>query len=279
MDYKRIWIYAVPLLGTIAVLFGVIWAVSTFSPSRSSGPVSLMLLCDESIRNPVEAPDIEHESGAIGRFQRRAGVRVNANYSTSEELLEMLILNREGDLLLVNDDSYIEVAREAGLIYETRPVARHVPVILVRQGNPHNIDTISDLSDHEIRLAITDPQASLLGRVTSDIFNKNGVSFHDLDNIQLIGNTVSEVAMAVNMDRADAAIVWHPMARQYSHRTDIVKISAENNVISQLVIAVLNTSENKELALRFADFISSPASQEIFDMYGFDISESITLSE
>lgn len=269
--FKRIGMYAVPLLAVGAVIGGLFIAFSESGRPRRRGPEGLVLLCDEYSRYPVEAPDMEHESGIIGRFLRRTGVRVRPEYGPAPELVNELIVGREGDILMIPGDDYLERAKEAGLIYHTRRVATLVPVMLVRGGNPRDIKNITDLVDPELRLAVADDRKSLLGQISDEVFQKNGINIHSLGNIRFVGDGASEVASAVVTDRADVAILWRPVAARHSRNTEILKIASEQNVTSPLVIAVLETSVDKEKALRFADFAAGSAASEVFEMYAFDI--------
>ncbi len=271
--------YAVPLV-LLALLGIVAFALlrgGFFRPAPSAGPAlprvteGLLLLCDENVRYPVTAPDVEHEKGAVGLYQRRAGVRVEVRHGPAAELIDALRVQQAGDLFLAGDGYYIEQLRENGLLHATRPVARLVPVILVRSGNPLDIGGVSDLSDPDLRLAVAGERTGLMGRVTAEVLRKNAMDPRGLDNIRLTAGTASEAARAVVTDRADAAIVWRPVGIFYSRHTEMLGIAPENNVISQAEVAVLNTSENKERALQLADFLSGPAAREVFGSYGFDV--------
>ncbi len=272
MRIKQLWIYLLPLAGVAAALAGWFLAFSDSGQQRTPHrPEGLLLLCDQSLEYPIESPEMEHDSGAVGRFMRRRGVRVTIEYGSASELLDQLIINRIGDLFLAAGPNYLTRAEEAGLVHDTRKVAQLVPVILVRRGNPLGIGGVEDLADPELRLAVADDRASLLGRISTEVFQKNGVPLYDLENINFIGEEATEVAAAVQRGRSDAALTWRPVAKRYGRNTEIVDIPPDLNLPQDLVIAVLETASDKEKASGFADFLSSPSGQGIFEMYGFDI--------
>ncbi len=239
--------------------------------SEPAGTVELTLLCGGGIRPPIDGSGMEGEEGVIARFQNaHPDIRVETNYGASNLLLGQLKLTGSGDLFFPGDDFYIEEARREGMVIETRKVALFVPVIMVASGNPHGIESVSDLADPDLRLAVAEKRAAAIGRITPEIFEKNGVSFENLDNIDFTGVTAPEIAQAVELGHVDATIVWRPVAVQYPRNSEIVDIEPEKNVVSPLVIAVLETSDNREAALKFAEFISGEESRAVFERYGYE---------
>lgn len=232
----------------------------------------LLLLCGGAIRPPIAGGGTEDEPGILERFQRRhPGVTVEVSYGASNLLLGQLKLTGRGDLFLPGDDFYVEQARSEGLVYETRTVARFVPVILVARDNPLAIETVADLAGPDVRLAVADPRAAAIGRITPEIFRRNGVDYSKLDNIVFTGITAPEVAQAVALGHADATITWRPTARQHERHCAMIDIEPEKNVFSPLVIAVLATSRNKEAALAFATFLSGPEGRDTFERHDYEV--------
>lgn len=260
------WFYAL-LCSSMAIVLA-----SLLSGCEASDPNTLTLLCGGAIRPPMTGAEREDEKGVIERFRDvHPGANIETNFGASNILLGQLKLTQRGDLFFPGDDFYVEEAKREGLVYETRTVARFVPVIMAANGNPLDIREVSDLADPNVRLAIADPRAAAIGRITPEIFEKNGVSFDALDNIEFTGVTAPEVAQAVELGHVDATITWRPVAEQYHHNSTVIEIPPEDNVLSPLVIAVLETSRNKELAVQFADFIAGPEGREVFQRYHYDV--------
>lgn len=231
-------------------------------------PTEIHLFCGAALRLPLSGN--EAEEGVLGRFQSSyPDITVRTTFGASNLLLGQLKLARSGDLFFPGDEFYIKEAGKEGMVHDSRTVALFVPVIMVQCGNPLGVESVSDLAEPHVRLAAADMRAAAIGRITPDIFAVNGIDFGGLDNIVFTGITAHEIAQAVALGHADATIVWRPVAKQYPGSDTVVEIAPEMNIVSPLVIAVLETSENKEAAIRFADFISGPAGREVFKMYHY----------
>jgi ABC-type molybdate transport system substrate-binding protein len=268
---RKVFLYVFPFVA----LIGLFFAVRAFllsdagSPSRSSRrPMYIIVWCDEALRNPAQAPDMGHEAGALGRFERRYGVRVDVRYGNPVDLLEAA---GEGDVLMLGDPFYIDKAQEAGLTARSpETIAWLVPVILTRSGNPLGIETVSDLANPDIRLAAAAPDTGLIRRMTSDVLADHDLQLDVLDQVHFLGKTTTEVARAVLHNRVDAAIVWRPSAMQYGRQVELIEISGSHQYAAPVQAAVLMSSPNPEAAAQLVRFLASGASARIFELYGFD---------
>jgi molybdate transport system substrate-binding protein len=271
MDRNRIWIYAIPFFCVLGIAVAIYYFLIIDRTTGSSGiaPLTnLLLLADEDLRYPLEAPDVAHESGALGRFERRYGVRVRVEYATPTELFKQLQDGWRGDLYLTGDGASMNRAREAGLVAEDRPIARRVPVILVRPGNPHAIEDLSDLANPNLRLGVAGEESGMLGRVSADLLGRHGGA---AATASFTGSSGNELARAVEQDRVDAAIVWRNEGARYSRTTEMIDIPGLENEMGAVQVAVLAKSRNQRAAAQLVRFFSGSASHEIFEIYGFDV--------
>lgn len=236
----------------------------------AGGGQTLTLLCGAGIRPPMDGSGEGDGAGVVGGFLREnPGIRFETRFGASNLLLGQLKLTGTGDLFLPGDDFYIEEARKENLIHADRIVAWFVPVIMVARGNPLGLSRVSDLARPDARLAVADERAAAIGRITPEIFRRNGIAMEALKNIAYTGVTAPETAQAVALGHVDAAIVWGPVAALYGRDTEMIVIAPDKNVLSPVRIAVLETSRNKEAALRFLEYISGPEGREVFRTHGY----------
>ena len=242
---------------SLAGLLAVVLSLAIGCGQRAGGPTPLRLYCGAGLSDAV--------AEIAQAFTEATGVVVEVDYAGSEVLLSRLKLSGRGDVYMPGDEHYVELARQEGLVASSRPACYFVPVILVRKGNPKGIRTLRDLLRPDVALALGDPQACAIGRQTQMVLSKNGIASDEVDKQVVFRSlTVNELAVHLEVGKADATVVWDAIAAQYAEGTEAVAIPAEENVISTVPVAVLSTSTQPELARRFADFATGPQGQAIF---------------
>jgi molybdate transport system substrate-binding protein len=138
-------------------------------------------------------------------------------------------------------------------------------VILVQKGNPKAIHSLADLARPGLRLGLGDPEACAVGRVSAAILSKQQSLQAQIErNVEFRSVTVSELANNVKLQSLDAAIVWDAVAAQVADSADAVPIPPNENIVSTVAVSILKCSERPELAGQFSEFMTSPASREVF---------------
>ena len=95
----------------IFVVFSVLLFRTEPQPAaNNSNGRSLILFCAAGMRLPIEA--------IRQAFEKECGIRVDVQYGGSNTLLSQMQVSRKADLYLAADRTYVERAREMGLIRE-----------------------------------------------------------------------------------------------------------------------------------------------------------------
>lgn len=213
---------------------------------------SIVVYCAVGLRPPVEL--------AAKRFQEETGTQVELNYDNSGSLLGKMKLekaaNPHGDLFIPADDSFIDLAREAGLIREVLPLGRFRAVLAVKPGNPKQIKSLDDLLRSDVTFVICEEKAAV-GKVSKQALVKAG-KFEALKaKAKSEKATVTEAAMVVQAsNEVDAAFVWDSTARQF--KLDIVETPELKGASATIASAVIATGPHPTAALRFARYLCAP---------------------
>ena len=201
------------------------------------------------------------------------GRKIEVAYGGSGTLLTKIKAQRDGDLYLAADISFIDLARKDGLAAESIPVAKIRPVIVVKEGNPKKIATVDDLMREDVRVALGNPEAASVGKTTRKLMVKLN-RWEELQKaIQARGvykPTVNEIANDVKIDAADAAIVWDSIAEQYP---ELESVDIEGARKQTVTICVLNSTSTKipASALHFARYVCSrDRGLDVFGKHGFE---------
>lgn len=203
-------------------------------------------------------------------FTEEFGVVVERNYAGSGVILNQVQMTKQGDLFLPGDVSYIDMVDPPDLIVSKHTVCYFIPVILVRKGNPKNIRNLTDLIQPGIDLGLGDPEVCAIGRTSVQIFEKNNIDMAEVGNNLVFSSlTVGELGIQIKVGKVDAVIVWDATAAQYADSGDVIRIPVDQNVISTVAIALLESSEDKQLARYFIDLVTSETGKAIFRKHNF----------
>ncbi len=269
---------AVLVVGSLVLLAGLLFVMTRMSQPPSAGGTtngeSLFVYCAAGIRPAVEQVAKEYE--------REYGVNVQLQYGGSNTLLNQIQVVKTGDLYIAADDSYIELARQNGLVKEEFALALMRPVIAVKKGNAKQIDSISDLTQGRTRVSLGNPDQAAIGKAVKKLLTESG-QWSDLEkNVEENGvfkPTVPEIANDVAIGSVDASIIWDATARQYQELKAIRTPELDNGTV-HVSLGVLSESKHPTAALRFARYLSArDKGLAVFEELGFETIEGDVWSE
>ena len=234
----------------------------------------------------------------IALYEQETGQKIEINSADSGELIAHIELQRQGDLYVCHDP-FLDVIMKRGLAVDGWTIAEISPVIIVQKGNPKNVRSLQDLARADVQLAVTDPNASTLGRMLPTIFAKAGMDFNALmqkKNI-ITHRSGSYVANFVQMKNADAGLVWGAVAFLRAKDLDSIPVAPEylpvpyvDAVTSatgktykltpvRVTICSLGCSNQPKQARAFMEFVASDRARKLLEEYGFRVSEQLRRQE
>jgi molybdate transport system substrate-binding protein len=222
----------------------------------------MLLHAGAGLRNAVDA--------CAEAFQKRSGATVELNYGGSGTLLATLKTAPRGDVYMPGDVSWVDKLGEA--VVQRRDVAYFVPVILVQDGNPKNVQSLEDLKD--VSLALGEKDACQIGKLTVQLMEKNDLDMEAMrEATAFTGMEVPILADQVKLGAVDAAIVWDATAANVAESTDVVPIPPERNIASRVTAGLLRSSTEPDLATAFMNFMAGAEGQAIFKEHGYTVTE------
>lgn len=226
---------------------------------RPDTPDRLTVYCAAGLKKPVEA--------LARQYEQETGIPVSLQFGGTGTLLTQLRVAGKGDLFLAADEGSMEEARQMQVIREVLPVALQHPVVAVARGNPKNIRTLDDLLRPDVRLALTNPEAASIGKVTQRLL---GPKWQPLaDRARVMKPTVTEVAADTRLGTVDAAFIWDSLLPQYAG-LEAVRLPGISDHGEKASAAVLDSARSPEAALSFARFLAAPVpGGKTFQEHGF----------
>jgi molybdate transport system substrate-binding protein len=247
------------ILVLLAATAGVIaWLQRTKTgPTNTSQP--LVVFCAANLKKPVEA--------AAAEFQRECGTPVQLQYGGSATLLNQLRLAKTGDLFIAADDGTMADARKLDTVREVIPLAKQHPVIAVKKGNPKSVRALADLLRADVRVALANPEAASIGRVTKATLAGKWEPL--ATRAAVMKPTVTDIASDLSLGTVDAAVVWNSTVPQFNG-LEAVEIPEFEARVENAAAGVLASSTQATNALRFARWLAAPdRGAPIFQKFGF----------
>ncbi|GAB5406310.1 MAG: hypothetical protein Aurels2KO_45410 [Aureliella sp.] len=239
------------MLGSLVALGVLVWSMSEKRSRVGRGEAAqsgITILCAASNRAVMDEICQDY-------FDEFA-IRVETQYGPSQSLLSNLEVSSVGDLYLPADSSYLDIARQQGLIDESLAIARMQGVVAVKKGNPKKIHSYEDLLRDDVRLVQANPEAAAIGAVTKRLLQEVG-KWKDLQSATAgFRTTVTDAATDVVVGAADAAIVYDAVLYAFDD-LEYVKIDELREAVSDISIGVASSSENPRAAFHFARFITA----------------------
>jgi molybdenum ABC transporter molybdate-binding protein len=206
-------------------------------------------------------------------------VPVQLQYGGSQTLLAGIEVSRRGDLYLPADESYLDMARVKGLVAETIPLARMIPVLAVAPSNPKKIRSIEDLLLPGVRLAQANPDAAAIGKHVREALIPGGRWKALTDHTVVFKPTVTDVANDIQLGTVDAGFVWDVTVRQMPG-LEAVPLKALAGRSAHVSISVLESCTQPTAALRFARYLAARDQGLVeFKRDGFEVVDGDTWSE
>lgn len=226
---------------------------------KQGGNAPLTVFCAAGLKKPVEEIALA--------YQQETGTEVRLQYGGTGTLLSQIRIARQGDLFIAADDGALLDAKKLGVTREEFQLAKQQPVLAVAKGNPKKIDSLTALKADGIKLALPNPEAASIGRVTKKLL---GAEWDALAaKAAVMKPTVTEIAADLSLGAVDAAMVWDSTVPQFAG-LEAVMLPELFKHEEFATAAVLDACGQPAEAMRFARYLSAPEKgAKIFAKHGF----------
>ena len=227
--------------------------------NQSSSGRSITVYCAAGLKKPVE--DIATQ------YLKELGVEVRLQYGPTGTLLNQIQVAKQGDLLIAADEGSLNDARKRDVIREVIPLVSQHPVIAVAKGNPKGVHAIADLLKPDVRLALPNPDAASIGRVTREVLKETWKQL--ATKAAVMKPSVTEVAADLSLGAVDAAIIWDATVPQFKG-IEAVEVAELTTRKENASAAVLSFCKQTVEALKFARYMAaSDKGGAVFTKHGF----------
>ncbi len=245
----------------LALFLSLLSGLSACAPAPKK---ELLIYCGITMIHPMrEIADI---------IEEQEDVKVIIIKGGSGNLLRSIEINGVGDLYLPGSASYIENATEKRLIVEDNLVGYNRAAIMVQKGNPLEISSdLANLANPDYYVVLGNPDSGSIGKETHRILQEEGLYDQVLQNTHELTTDSKDLVSALVEDKADLLINWYAVSTWPENEPymDALPIETELVIENELILALLSTAKEPELAQIFMDYAISAEGQAIFQKYGF----------
>ncbi len=200
-------------------------------------------------------------------FKERQGCQVFVDLGGSETLLPRILTGGSADVYVCHDP-FEQKVKEAGRWTGSARVGHLKPVLLVRPGNPHHVKSLTDLTNHNLKIGIGDPRYSTCGELFVGMLEKKGLRDEVMKQVVLQARTHAEIANGLILGPLDVVVVWNFVALLYKGKVELIPTADPYPDIAVTVVG-LKQSRNPELRDAFLDLCRGQAAQAIFARHGY----------
>ncbi|MDR7665672.1 molybdate ABC transporter substrate-binding protein [Methanosarcina sp. Z-7115] len=266
----------------LLILFSVFLAIGCTgdkgeAPNATETPVTAVTpttAVPEVITVSAAASLTEAFTDIASRFEKEnLGTDVNLNFGGSGNLrmqieggapVDVFASADEGQMNTLGNETFIENSSR-------KDFARNSLVIIVPEASTLNITSIKDLVDPNIqKISIGNPDTVPVGNYSRTTLTEAGL-WSQLENKLVLAEDVKQVLVYVEREEVDAGFVYTTDAKTAQPGTVKIVASVPVSIPVNYPIAVVSSSEHKEEAQKFLDFVTGEEGQTILKKYGFTV--------
>lgn len=204
-------------------------------------------------------------------YKEITGVTVTFSFASSGALQTQIESGSPADIFFSAAQRQMNALEEKDLIEtDTRKNLVENKVVLITPVNSAlNIKSFNDMANPNVqKIGLGEPKSVPVGQYSEEILSN--LSILDIVKPKAVyGSDVRNVLSWVETGEIDCGIVYETDAK-IANNINIVTQAPEGSHRKVIYpIAVIKSSQNKEEAQKFIDYISTDSSMEVFNKYGF----------
>ena len=197
---------------------------------------SLSIYCGAGMQQPFQE--------IADAFQGETGCEMNVTYANAAQIQTQIQESQEGDFFIAVSKEELKPVEE--FVTSSEDLVKHIPVLVVKEGNEKNIQGLNDLAREDVVTVIGDPESTPIGKIAKKAFG----------DFQIGGE-------------ADAAIIWKENAK--ADGVEICDTTDLDAYVKVIPAARLSFNENVEAADAFTEFLGTEEAHKIWESYGYEL--------
>jgi len=193
------------------------------------------------------------------------GVTVKFNYDGSSTLATQITQGAPADVFASAAPANMSTVTDGGDATGTPQVfTSNTAEIMVEKGNPLHIESVKDLADDKIKVAVCAPEVPC-GALAQEVFKNAGVTVKPVSEETNVGGVVTKVTLG----EVDAGVVYVTDVKENESKASGVTVPADQNSITDYSIVQVKGAPNVTAAKAFISYVLGPNGQKVLASFGF----------
>lgn len=238
--------------------------------ATTEGPVAITVSAAASLTEAFTEMEKEFEND-------NPDIDVVFNFAASGALRTQIEGGAPVDVFASADQDQMDILQSRGFIYnDTRgDFVENSMVMIVPKGNEPGLTSMEDLTKPEVKnIAIGNPETVPAGKYAKESLINAGL-WDSVSGKTLLGENVKQVLVYVERGEADAGFVFRTDASSAQPDTIEVVTTAPVEAPITYPIAVVSSTQHREEAQQFIDFVTGETGSSIMEKYGFTTPQNV----
>lgn len=194
------------------------------------------------------------------------GLQVRFNFAGSSSLAPQISSGAPADVFASANSDTMQLVIDRGDVVEQPILFAHNELeIAVPEGNPAGIQSLDDLNDPDVTLALCAPEVPCGAAAQRVLRGKVSVQPETFEE------DVKAVLSRVELGEVDAGLVYHTDILAARDRVTGIEFPESDLAVNEYLIAGTSGAAHPERAEQFIDFVTSMRGREVLRDAGFDV--------
>lgn len=205
-------------------------------------------------------------------FEQRENVKITIAQGGSEDLYQSAKKSGVGDWYLPGEPSYRDRHLPEGLLGDYVTVGYNQMALMVQKGNPKKIKSDPrELLRKDVVAIIGNADSGSVGQETKQILDSLGIYSQVLRAAAFLVPDSRSMVNAMKREEADVAMNWRAVGYfpDNAVKIDVVDLDAKLAQPQALLLNMLKSTRNPDLAKRFMAYAAGDEAQAVFRKHGF----------
>ncbi|AGX88305.1 molybdate ABC transporter substrate-binding protein [Candidatus Symbiobacter mobilis] len=205
-------------------------------------------------------------------FTKREGVRILVSQGGSEDLYQSAKKSGQGDWYLPGEPSFRDKHIKEGLLDEFVNVGYNQLALVVQKGNPKNVKADPrEMLRKDLKVILGNAESGSVGKESQEVLDSLGIYAEVVKSSSFLASDSRSLMNAMKKGEGDVTLSWRASVffGDLATKLDVVDLSPKVAKPQALLLNLLKSSKNPELARKFMQLAASEEGQAIFRKHGF----------